>query len=78
MQALLDVLIERGLDSKVCRLLIVDGDKALSKGMKAIGPRVLCLARWSPHHSKRGNEIVADLIARDTSVMQISQSSVPR
>jgi putative transposase len=30
-QALIDNLIERGLDSKVCRLFIVDGAKALSK-----------------------------------------------
>jgi hypothetical protein len=30
-QALIDKLIERGLDPKVCRLFIVDGAKALSK-----------------------------------------------
>ena len=30
-QALIDNLIERGLDTKVCRLFIVDGAKALSK-----------------------------------------------
>jgi hypothetical protein len=29
--ALIDNLIERGLDPKVCRLFIVDGAKALSK-----------------------------------------------
>jgi putative transposase len=32
-QALLDNLIERGLDRKVCRLFIVDGAKALSKAI---------------------------------------------
>ena len=31
MQALIDNLIERGLDPSVCRLFIVDGAKALSK-----------------------------------------------
>ena len=31
-QALIDNLIERGLDPKVCRLFIIDGAKALSKG----------------------------------------------
>ena len=31
MQALIDNLIERGLDPKVCRLFIIDGAKALSK-----------------------------------------------
>ena len=31
MQALIDNLIERGLDPSVCRLFIVDGTKALSK-----------------------------------------------
>jgi transposase-like protein len=30
-QALVDNLIDRGLDPKVCRLFIVDGAKALSK-----------------------------------------------
>jgi hypothetical protein len=30
-QALIDNLIERGLDPKICRLFIVDGAKALSK-----------------------------------------------
>jgi putative transposase len=30
-QALLDNLIERGLDPRVCRLFIIDGAKALSK-----------------------------------------------
>jgi transposase-like protein len=33
-QALLDNLIERGLDPKVCRLFIVDGAKALSKAIR--------------------------------------------
>ena len=31
-QALLDNLIERGLDPGVCRLFIVDGAKALTQG----------------------------------------------
>ena len=31
MQALIDNLIERGLDPKLCRLFIIDGAKALSK-----------------------------------------------
>jgi len=33
-QALLDNLIERGLDPKVCRLFIIDGAKALSKAIR--------------------------------------------
>lgn len=33
-QALLDNLIERGLDPKVCRLFIVDGAKALGKAIR--------------------------------------------
>ena len=32
-QALVDNLIERGLDSEVCRLFIVDGSKALTKAI---------------------------------------------
>src|SRR5262245_30362308 len=35
-QALVDNLIERGLDPKVCRLFIVDGAKALSKVIRRI------------------------------------------
>ena len=34
MQALIDNLIERGLDPKVCRLFIIDGAKALSKAIR--------------------------------------------
>jgi hypothetical protein len=34
-QALIDNLIERGLDPKVCRLFIIDGAKALSKSFAA-------------------------------------------
>jgi len=33
-QALLDNLIERGLDPKVCRLFIIDGAKALTKAIR--------------------------------------------
>jgi hypothetical protein len=34
-QALIDNLIERGLDPKVCRLFIIDGAKALTKSSVA-------------------------------------------
>ena len=34
-QALIDNLIERGLDPKVCRLFIVDGAKALTKAIRS-------------------------------------------
>src|SRR5262249_15337952 len=38
-QALIDNLIERGLDPKVCRLFIIDGAKALSKVIRrTFGP----------------------------------------
>jgi hypothetical protein len=33
-QALLDNLVGRGLDPAVCRLFIIDGDKALSKAIR--------------------------------------------
>ena len=36
-QALIDNLIERGLDPTVCRLFIVDGAKALSKAIRCAG-----------------------------------------
>ena len=39
-QALLDNLIERGLDPRVCRLFIIDGAKALKKAIRnTFGPR---------------------------------------
>jgi putative transposase len=34
-QALIDNLIERGLDPKVCRLFIVDGANALTKAIRS-------------------------------------------
>src|ERR1019366_334291 len=33
-QALLDNLVERGLDPKICRLFIIDGSKALRKAVR--------------------------------------------
>ena len=44
MQALIDNLIERGLDPSVCRLFIVDGAKALSK----VSRRAFGAARADP------------------------------
>ena len=35
-QALLDNLIERGLDPTVCRLFIIDGAKALRKAIRLL------------------------------------------
>jgi transposase-like protein len=47
-QALIDNLIERGLDTKVCRLFIVDGAKALSKviGGPSVPTRRSSVARF--------------------------------
>ena len=42
MQALIDNLIERDLDPKVCRLFIVDGAKALTKAIRAHTPIQRC------------------------------------
>jgi hypothetical protein len=52
MQALIDNLIERGLDPSVCRLFIFDGTKALSKvSRRTFGAPRADPAAWSQLHS---------------------------
>lgn len=51
-QALLDNLIERGLDPKVCRLFIVDGAKALSKAIRATFGRHTPIQRCQLHKAR--------------------------
>jgi putative transposase len=52
-QALLDNLVERGLDPKVPRLFILDGAKALSKAVRATFGRHTPIHRYQVH--KAGN-----------------------
>src|SRR5215213_5133043 len=54
-QALIDNLIERGLDPKVCRLFIVDGAKALTKVIRSSFGRHTPIQRCQVH--KAGNVI---------------------
>jgi transposase-like protein len=51
-QALVDNLIERGLDPKVCRLFIVDGAKALSKVIRATFGRHTPIQRCQVHKAR--------------------------
>jgi hypothetical protein len=51
-QALLDNLIERGLDPKVCRLFIVDGAKALIKAIRKTFGRETPIQRCQVHKSR--------------------------
>jgi hypothetical protein len=51
-QALLDNLIERGLDPNVCRLFIVDGAKALSKAIRATFGRHTPIQRYQIHKAR--------------------------
>jgi transposase-like protein len=51
-QALIDNLIERGLDPKVCRLFIVDGAKALSKVIRATFGRHTPIQRCQVHKAR--------------------------
>jgi transposase-like protein len=51
-QALIDNLIERGLDPKVCRLFIVDGAKALSKAIRATFGRHTPIQRCQIHKAR--------------------------
>jgi putative transposase len=51
-QALLDNLIERGLDPKVCRLFIVDGSKALIKAIRRTFGRHTPIQRCQVHKAR--------------------------
>ena len=51
-QALLDNLIERGLDPKVPRLFILDGAKALSKAVRATFGRQTLIQRCQVHKAR--------------------------
>lgn len=51
-QALIDNLIERGLDPKVCRLFIVDGAKALTKAIRATFGRDTPIQRCQIHKAR--------------------------
>jgi transposase-like protein len=51
-QALLDNLIERGLDTKVCRLFIVDGSKALIKAIRRTFGRHTPIQRCQVHKAR--------------------------
>ena len=51
-QALLDNLIERGLDPTICRLFIVDGAKALTKAIRATFGRHTPVQRCQIHKAR--------------------------
>jgi putative transposase len=51
-QALLDNLIERGLDPKVCRLFIIDGAKALTKAIRKTFGRHIPIQRCQVHKAR--------------------------
>jgi putative transposase len=51
-QALLDNLIERGLDTKVCRLFIVDGSKALIMAIRRTFGRHTPIQRCQVHKAR--------------------------
>jgi len=51
-QALIDNLVERGLDPKVCRLFIVDGAKALTKVIRATFGRHTPIQRCQIHKAR--------------------------
>ena len=50
-QALLDNLIERGLDPKICRLFIIDGSKALTKAIRRTFGRNTPIQRCQVHYA---------------------------
>jgi hypothetical protein len=55
-QALLDNLIERGLDPKICRLFIIDGSKALTKAIRRAFGRNTPIQRCQVHKARNITE----------------------
>ena len=55
-QALLDNLIERGLDPKICRLFIIDGSKALTKAIRRTFGRNTPIQRCQVHKARNITE----------------------
>jgi transposase-like protein len=55
-QALLDNLIERGLDPQVCRLFVIDGAKALSKAIRKTFGRHTPIQRCQVHKARNITE----------------------
>jgi len=55
-QALLDNLIERGLDPEVCRLFVIDGAKALSKAIRKTFGRHTPIQRCQVHKARNITE----------------------
>ena len=53
MQALIDNLVERGLDPAVPRLFIIDGAKALSKAIRRTFGRTAAIQRCQVHIAGR-------------------------
>lgn len=51
-QALIDDLVERGLDPKICRLFIIDGAKALSKVIRSTFGRHTPIQRCQIHNAR--------------------------
>src|SRR6058998_3737108 len=51
-QALIDNLIERGLDPKICRLFIIDGSKALAKAIRKTFGRHTPIQRCQIHKAR--------------------------
>jgi putative transposase len=58
-QALLDNLIERGLDPEVCRLFIIDGAKALAKAIRKTFGRHTPIQRCQVHKARNITERLA-------------------
>lgn len=52
MQALINNLVQRGLDPKVCRLFIVDGAKALTKAIRSTFGRHTPIQRCQIHKAR--------------------------
>jgi len=67
-QALLDNLVERGLDPKVCRLFIIDGSKALRKAIRRTFGKHTPIQRCQIHY--------ADLLIMPTSAAKPAWEAV--
>ncbi len=78
MQALLDNLTSRGLDSAVCRLFIIDGAKALSKAIRQTFGRRTPIQRCQIYKARNIVErLPGHLHATVRKTGQVSVSPVP-
>ena len=73
-QALIDNLVERGLDPAVPRLFIIDGAKALSKAIRRTSGRAAAIQRCQVHKARNIMERLPKSLARVLGAARVATS----